>query len=116
LEKGGSLSDARESSRGFVDRLKARNFSLELTVFVRGDPFLIQSVEVADCRKVVVRDVDSSFCDVEEIVGGVDMSLCGRRVRGEVRNRSSSRTEVDLLSSSLKKENVVEDAESLGRL
>lgn len=89
---------------------------MKFLVFVRSDPFLVERVEIADRGKIVVWYIHSGLCDVEEEVGGVDVGLSGGRIRSEVRNGASSRSEVDLLSTSLEKQDIVEYAEGLGRL
>lgn len=89
---------------------------MKFLVFVRGDPFFVERVEIANRREIVVWYIDSGLCDIEEEIGGIDVSSSGGRIGGEVRNGASSRTKVDLFSTSLKEENIIEYAERLGGL
>jgi hypothetical protein len=100
---------------------EASELALDGLILRRRRPFVAEAVKVAHCVELLVRNVDAGLGDVEEEVGGVGVRRGWVRVVGgggrkEVLDGTLARAEVDLFSSSLKEEDVVEFGKGFGGL
>ena len=87
------------------------------TIFWRSGPAAREDVQVSNRVELFVRDIDASLGDFEKVVGRIDdfrMRIrCAATGGLEVFDGAPTRTEVHLLATALKQQDVVENAESL---